>query len=142
MANVYQGDPIKYITSEGSSLKFIGGQPKMDAGYVNAIKYSLFVVDWVGNMFFEGDQILKSDFETAHEETITLSQLLNIEDAAARSLQWLVNNGTFFKLNVTSSMEDSDSSITTIIDVILPDTVSKRYTVKRFPDRWQFEENS
>jgi hypothetical protein len=138
MTNVYQGDPTKVITAEGSTLAFTGGQPAMCSDYVNAIKFSLFVVDWVGNLFFSGDEILKSDFEMLHDETITLTKLLDIEDSARTSLQWLVSKGIFSKMSVSTQLSQ-DINVVTILDIILPEGLEVKYTITRTPSEWLFE---
>jgi len=89
MNNRFQGDPKLYLTENGSDLKFISGQPVMDAGVENQAMISLFGGNgWWGNSLMDDpNQHLDSDFEEVASGAITLRKLEDIKQSAERNLK-------------------------------------------------------
>ena len=86
--NNFEGDPVLILTNDGSTLKFVGGQPVMDRGLENLVLISLFTsLGWAGNtLFTEQNLKIGSNFLTAANQPITLQSLNDIRDAAEKAL--------------------------------------------------------
>jgi len=93
--NKYEGDPRMILTENGSDLVFRGGQPVMDQGIENAPLIAWFTAEgWVGNLFLrDKNQKVGSDFEEIATGTITISRLVNIQNAGERAWQRLIDSG-------------------------------------------------
>jgi len=79
-------DPRMILTSNGSRLQFINGQPLIDDGLENLALISLFTSPgWCGNKFLSVK--IGSDFEAECNKPITRSQLNRIRTAAERALK-------------------------------------------------------
>ena len=83
MTDIYQGDPRLFLDSDGSFLKFTGGQPVMDRGLENIVLISLFTrPGWPGNVLFQDEnQKIGSDFLDIANQSITLRLLLKTHRA-------------------------------------------------------------
>lgn len=94
----FEGDPRLILTVNGSTLKFVGGQPVMDRGLENLVLISLFTTPgWAGNTLFRDvNQKIGSNFEIAANQPITLQSLNDIRDAAEKAL----NDPVFGKVTV------------------------------------------
>jgi len=86
--NIYQGDPALVLGENGSRLVFKGGQPVMDQGLENLVLISLFTKPgWIGNTLFQDPaQQIGSDFLDAANQSITVSSLNDMIQAAKRAL--------------------------------------------------------
>lgn len=95
----YGGDPKIILTENGSTMKFVGGQPVMDQGLENFALISLLTQSgWIGNFFIRDNaEKIGSDFEEKALNTRTLSNLRLVEDAAKRALK----SSFFEKIQVT-----------------------------------------
>lgn len=109
----YQGDLLKVLTPDGSSVLFTGGDPERDVSNIqNAILYSLFVSDWFANVFATStDQVLTGRFLEETNKTLTKVQILNIQDAAEKDLAWLVSNGTLSAIEVTVNIVNNNLQV-------------------------------
>ena len=115
MNDLYQGDPKIIVTADGASIKYVGGQPRMDHGLENQAFISLFTDGaWLGNDIFDVTQEqVGSDFEDATRQPITLRALNDIRDAAVRALAApvfgtvtvTVENPLNYRLNITILIE-------------------------------------
>ena len=115
MQDIYQGDPRLVLNEAGSSLVFVGGQPRMDAGLENLALISLFTRQgWSGNVLLtDPDQKIGSDFEVAAEQPITLSALNDIRNAAEKAM----DNQAFGTVTATVTNPVNDVlDITILID--------------------------
>lgn len=101
MTDIYEGDPRIVLSEDGATLRYIGGQPRMDQGLENQALISLFTDGpWPGNTLFEVTQEqIGSDFEEACRQPITLQSINNIRNAAIRAL----NSPIFGTVNVEVS---------------------------------------
>lgn len=83
-----QGDPKIYLTSNGATLKFEGGQPIMDGGLENYVFISLFTrLGWCGNTLARQEsEKIGSLFEAEANKPITRTSLNNIRQAAVSAL--------------------------------------------------------
>ena len=90
MIDRFQGDPKLYLDPGGSFLKFVSGQPEMDAGFNNQVLISLFTgVDWWGNdLITNTDEKIGSDFESVSRGSITLSKLNDIRQSANDAIDY------------------------------------------------------
>ncbi|MCK5218423.1 hypothetical protein KAR10_02800 [bacterium] len=88
MIDPYEGDPRLVLGLNGTTMKFVGGQPVMDRGLENFSLISLLTdTGWAGNFFIKDDaEKIGSDFEETALETRTLSSLTRIENSAERAL--------------------------------------------------------
>lgn len=73
---------------DGSDIVFIGGQPEtMDKGLTNAVLIGLFTKrNWVGSKLIGCEGLAGSDFLTACNSSLTLSNINNIRIAAETAL--------------------------------------------------------
>jgi len=101
----FQGDPRLVMGPNGTTLKFIGGQPVMDAGLENYILHRLGVKEgWVGNYLFpETVNQLGTDFEEVTSGAITMRKITDIEKAGERVLAKLVETGFAESISVEVS---------------------------------------
>jgi phage gp46-like protein len=104
--DIFSGDPYLTLGKNGSRLTFKGGQPVMDQGLENMVLISLFTKQgWPGNVFFtDPNEKIGSDFIESTRQPITLSALVDIEQAAIRAL----DNPVFGKITVTVTNPTSD----------------------------------
>lgn len=88
MINNFQGDPRLVLGVNGSKLVFRGGQPVMDQGIENIILILLFTgPGWVGNdLVLEEEKKIGSRFEEIAAKTITLENLVELENETTRIL--------------------------------------------------------
>lgn len=86
--NRFQGDPRLILTANGSTIKFIGGQPVMDGGWENYVLIALLTrPGWCGNALFDDpSQKIGSDFEEANELPITVDNNDKVRVAAKLAL--------------------------------------------------------
>ena len=123
--DIYQGDPRIFLSVDGASLQFTGGQPVLDRGLENMALISLFTAqEWPGNDLFDApDQRIGSDFQEATEQPITLRALNNIRDAAEKALvnpafgrvTVVVENPNSYRLNITIRIEPPGQDIKTLL---------------------------
>lgn len=113
----FSGDPKIYITPNGATLRFEGGQPVMDQGLENSPIISLFTKPgWVGNAFIQNpDQQIGSDYEDSASGPITLTSLNNITDAAQKALSWMIDTGAASEIVVDVVNPSSNIILTTIL---------------------------
>jgi len=90
------------LTANGSTIRFYGGQPVMDAGVENYILICLFtLVGWCGNFLMEKpEQRVGSDFETEAAKPITKRSQNDVKEAAERALADGVSSGLFSSVSV------------------------------------------
>lgn len=107
--NVYQGDPKIYLKAEGSYLKFVNGQPIMDAGLENRVVIPLFTRRrsktekklWVGNLVFDNQEYhMGTDFEEGFEAPITVGLIEAQEKQAAKALQSMIDTNLASEIEI------------------------------------------
>lgn len=133
-----RGDIEKTLGKNGSSILFSGGVAQRTLGPMNAVKYSLFASDWVGNMFVTGDMKLQSDFQELHSKTMTLDALLNIADSAKRSLNWMIRRGSYKKIDAAARVIDGGVIITQIWFTDNTNVI-KKLEVRKYAQYWEIE---
>lgn len=138
--SVFQGDPALTITKDGSTMKFIEGQPVMDKGYENAVLISLFTSQgWVGNALALSDnEEIGSDFEESNKEPINLEGLNKRRDAAKRSMQWAVTEGIFSNVEVTVTNPSGNIIVVTIL-ITPPTGPSLTLILENQGANWKFQ---
>lgn len=136
--SVFSGDVIKTLGENGSSIRFSGGIAQRSESKMNAVLYSLFARDWVGNLFVTGDQKLQSDFQDLHQVTMTLDALLNIADSAKKSLAWMERKGWFTKIETASRMVEGGIIITQIWFTEEGGAIIK-IEVRKYAQYWEVE---
>jgi len=84
-----QGDPKIFINENGAYLKWVNGQPIMDAGIENIATISLLTAEnWWGNDLWPNpDNKAGSDFEEVSRQPITLTSLVDVEQSAEKALE-------------------------------------------------------
>lgn len=113
MTDNYQGDPKIYITSDGATMKFTGGQPRMDKGLENLVILTWFSREWYGNVFLKDEnQKLNGKFELANEKPVTVSSLKDIEKAASKDTDYLISSGVMSQIEIETVNTD-DNQVTT-----------------------------
>lgn len=85
----FSGDPLLSLSSAGSEITFLGGQPQMDQGLVNQALIQLFTrKGWSGNIYLPLPRRIGSDFVDICSDRITLKKVnTDIPDAARRALK-------------------------------------------------------
>lgn len=125
MTDIYQGDPRLFLNANGSFLKFTGGQPVLDRGLENLAIISLFTrLGWPGNILFQDEnQQPGSDFEEIANQSITLSMINDLRDAAERALDnpafgnvsVVIDNPSGHRLNITITLKPPGQDIKTLL---------------------------
>jgi phage gp46-like protein len=135
----YQGDPKKIIYSDGSTLQFRDGDYLRDRGIENAVMYSLFVKRWFANVFANRpNQRLESNFEELHDKSITVDNILDIEDSAKKSLQWLIDSGVASAVEATTTV-DANSVRHTNIVVYPPTGSAQTFLLSKYATNWEMQ---
>lgn len=88
---LFTGDPRIFISENGASFKFSGGQPIMDGGLENAVIISLFTrPDYWGNLIVnDPNKKIGSDFEEVAMLPVTVSNLNKLQRSAESALKWM-----------------------------------------------------
>lgn len=138
MKRTFQGDPRLVMGANGTTLKFIGGQPVMDAGLENYILIRLFTKQgWVGNYLFPDlDNQIGTDFEEVASGTLTLQKLIDIEKAAERALKKLVDTGFAESVRAEVFNPQTDN-LRLNITVKQPDQEAETLTLNRVNSVWR-----
>jgi phage gp46-like protein len=91
----FQGDPALFLEENGAYMVFKGGQPVMDQGLENATKISILTKEgWWGNdLETEESKKIGSNYQDIGLEPITLNNLTDLEESAARALKWMTEKG-------------------------------------------------
>jgi len=115
MTDRFQGDPRLVLGENGVKIVYKGGQPVMDRGVENLALISLFTRrGWAGNtLFTDPNQKIGSDFIDASRESITLTSMNNVRDAALKALnsplfgnvEVEVSNPTSYQLKVEITIQ-------------------------------------
>lgn len=122
--SIYHGEPRLILTDDGVTMKWVGGQPIMDAGLENMALISLFTESWAGNDLFDNqDQKIGSDFVPQTRKPITLQSLNDIRDSAEKALKnpvfgkitIIVENPKSYRLKVTITLEPPGQDIKILV---------------------------
>jgi len=142
MSSIYQGDPALTIEKNGSTMRFIEGQPVTDKGYENAVLISLFSKkNWIGNVLFkDGSEKIGSDFEESNKLPVNLNGLNKRRDAAVKSLQWAIDDGIFNNVAVEVT-NPNGSTILVRIRITPPSGEAVNLTLENFGANWRFQRN-
>jgi phage gp46-like protein len=134
----FQGDPRMILGENGSTIKFVGGQPIMDAGLENYILHRLFVKkDWPGNYLFSNlDEQYGSDFEDKLSGAITLDGITDAEKAGEKALAKLVETGLAESVSVEIFNPTGDN-LTVYITVKRPNEEAQTVALSRTNLIWQ-----
>lgn len=130
------GDVVKTLGVNGSDVILSGGFFKTTTKRSTAVLYSLFASDWVGNMFVTGDTVMESGFQELHNATATIDVLIDIEDSAEQSLEWLIRAGDIKKVAAATRIIDGGIYITEIAFTELDDSITLLEVLKR-PSYWE-----
>lgn len=130
------GDVLKTLGVNGSSIVLSGGFVKTTVERTNAVLYSLFASDWVGNLFVDGDAVLESSFQELHNRTATIDSLLDIADSAVDSLNWLVRQGYIREVAAATRIIDGGIFITELSFTELDETTTEM-EVWKYPHYWE-----
>ena len=133
------GDVVKTLSPSGSSIILSGGFVQTTTGRMTAILYSLFSSSWVGNLFVTGNEVLGSDFQNLHSQTMTLDTLLDIAASAQQALAWFVNSGDAKEVKTATRIIDGGTIITEIDFTENDDSVT-RIEVWKHPQYWEVRE--
>ncbi len=98
----YTGDPKITLGVDGADMNFRGGQPVMDAGIENAVQLSLFtMLGWFGNAYLRQANQVGSRVEHVAGEAITVTSLVDLENATKQALAWMIDTGIAESIYVT-----------------------------------------
>ena len=91
---LFTGDPRIFISENGASFRFIGGQPVMDAGLENYAIISLFTRKgyWGNKLVSDPNKKIGSDFEKTAELPITVSNMNKLKRVAESALSVMVTS--------------------------------------------------
>lgn len=121
MINRFGGDPRLILGLNGSTIKYIDGQPIMDQGFENQVQISLFTTSWVGNIFMKNpDKKIGSDFEATAKGAITLSKIEDIRKSAEKALKYDAFG------NVKSTVINPKSNQLFITNIISPPNMDEQ----------------
>lgn len=136
----YQGDIKKIITPDGSTYQLNDSDFLRDRGIENAVQYSLHVVDHFANIFANNsNQVLKSDYETLHDNPITVDNLLDIEDSARRSLQWMIDDGSVSKVDAKTTVDENGARSTVIWVYPVGSDNVLAFRSSKYAQNWDFQ---
>lgn len=99
----YDGDLMLYPTPDGGDINLVGGQPEMDAGLWTAVYLSLFSGKWWGNAISEQAARFADSIE-AVIRTDSNRDRLDVEEAARKALQWLLDEGIASAVDVQATI--------------------------------------
>lgn len=138
MPDIYSGDFRLSHTEDGGDIRFVAGQPAMDAGLETAAYISLFSERrWLGDTDFG------SDLESILRAPLTSKTLNAASDEARRALAWLVSDGIASAVEVTATALGVDSIQLSIV-VTEPDettAATSRYRLNWDAERAHLEVN-
>ena len=103
--SIFDGEPRLFLTEKGATIKFVGGQPIMDAGLENYVLLALFTKPgWWGNALFDDpNEELGSDFEEANLLPITSANFAKVEEAGKRALASMENTNLAESIEVETT---------------------------------------
>ena len=135
-----QGDLKVYLTQEGADFDFTGGQPDMDTGLGTAAIMSLFSNEpWCGNTFFDSTEQIGGRFEKETMKAITVSQLVNIENAALADLQWMIDSGAATEVKAAVRMPAHDR-LEVVVTITPPGSTPRSLQLTRYGTNWVSQE--
>ncbi len=116
MTSFFEGDPKIYIDGDGANLNIVNGQPDMDQGVENEAVINLFSDDWFGNVFFrDKNQKIGGEFEAAHKQPITRTNLSVVSEAAIDAFKQSIDSGLFLDVVAETENLSANHRRTTII---------------------------
>lgn len=120
MTSIYQGDPLLSNTSNGMTLTFTGGQPKLDNGLTNSVLFSLFYKPWFANSIIEDDNehIGSAFIEFIVKNPITVSNLNKARSIGLKSLQWMIDEKLASEVDIR--LQNPNGSIVQVLVLIKP----------------------
>lgn len=128
----FQGDPKLFLSPDGSTLDFEGGQPKLDAGIENLINISLFTEEgWWGNSLYPQDNQIGSNFEQLSRQPITLQSLRDVESAAEAALK----SDVFGEVSAVTTNPNSQRLDTTVA-IRPPSSDIETLTLSTYGQTW------
>lgn len=100
MTDIFDGDPLIILTTDGADMQFKGGQPVMDQGFLNHVNFSLLTESghWSEDLERNVARRYNGEFQKQIKKPITRQMLID----SARSAEADVR-GNEFK-NVTTSI--------------------------------------
>jgi hypothetical protein len=116
--NLYEGDPKIFLTVDGASFDWRGGQTVMDGGLENtALILLLSLPGWAGNHLFDNrDQhIGRGRYLEVINQPITATSLLEAADAAEQDLEPMKTLGLATDITATVENPTGQKVITTIL---------------------------
>lgn len=114
---MYQGDPKLFMTPDGVTLSFLGGQPVMDRGLENMALISLFTAPhWCGNTFLTSP--VGATVEEEANQPIVRQTIQRVRSAAEAALRHKafgaavveVSNPTGYQLSILATIQPPGSN--------------------------------
>jgi len=138
----FQGDPKIILTPDGSTLKFIGGQPVMDAGVENVVTILLFTKKgWCGNYVLSDiNRHIGSDFEAIADREVSLQNLQDLEEEAQRALEVMKTIGLAESISAVAVNPTGNEKQVTIT-VKRPNREAREIVFTKNDLNWQFQIN-
>lgn len=138
----FQGDVRLILTPNGSTIKFVGGQPVMDGGVETYIIILLFTAPgWCGNILLDDpNQKIGSDFEEIASRAITVKSLMDLEKAAELALARMVETGLAESVEAEAS-NPSGQERKIIIRVKRPNGNIEAFRLSKNQINWEFQRN-
>lgn len=138
--NIYDGDLKLFNRLTHSDIVVEDGQAAMDPGLENSIYISLFSGDdnlyWFNQFYVnEPDNKIGGSFETlAQGVPLTMSNVLRLEKAILKDLQWMINLNIAKSVNVSSEIQGNTYIFT--ITVTKPDKSVEQF---QFSNNWDYQ---
>jgi len=131
--DAYDGDVFIYPTADGGDINIQAGQPDMDRGLWTAVYLSLFSAsDWWGNALAGDGEAAESTLDAALVGLLTPSVRQDVEEAARKSLAWMIAAGLASAVTVVATIP-SASVLSLVVTIAQPATDP---TVYRFAMNW------
>lgn len=141
MITLFTGDPRIFIDKNGSALKFIGGQPVMDAGLENVIIISLFTSKgyWANLLETEENKRIGSNFEETAGLPITISNMNKLQRVTESTLKWLVDSEIVESITIEVS---NPSSYIKEIEILVKSGDITKILLSSSGKNWIFQANN
>lgn len=138
---LFTGDPRIFISENGASLKFSGGQSIMDAGLENAVIISLFTKpDYWGNLIVDdSNKKIGSDFEEVARLPVTISNLNKLQRSAENALKWMVTARIADSIEVTIGNPDEYIKEVSILVTPFGSDNPESIVLSTSGKNWQFQ---
>lgn len=114
MINENEGDLALFNNRTNGEIVSENGEPKMEQGLETTVYISLFSGPegefWGNELNINPNEHYGGEFEALAESLdVTVENVLEMQEAILNDLEWMKDEGIAVKINVTSSIENSEN---------------------------------